>query len=124
MTENKDFFPENETAEDEELFYERADEFIALANQLSDGSHANPRLTANAGNISASFMFSNARYSVWNAACVYSNVADFKADREQILNYYLEQFKSLLENNLDEYEENFETYFPQDEDDDTKPSFS
>lgn len=124
MTENNAFFEENEPAEDIELFYERADEFINLANNLTDGSHPNPRLTANAGNVSASFMFSNARYSVWNAASSYSDVAGFKADRQVILEYYMEQFKTLLENNLDEYEENFETYFPQDEDDDTKPSFS
>ena len=100
MTESKDFFPENETAEDEELFYERADEFIALANQLSDGSHANPRLTANSGNISASFMFSNARYSVWNAACVYSNVADFKLWSKNVANATIDERKIIFKGEM------------------------
>lgn len=39
MSENNDFFEETEQIDSDESFYERADEFIALANQFADADH-------------------------------------------------------------------------------------
>ena len=39
MSENNDFFEETEQVDSDESFYERADEFIALANQFADADH-------------------------------------------------------------------------------------
>ena len=39
MSENNDFFEETEEVESDEYFYERADEFIALANQFAEQNH-------------------------------------------------------------------------------------
>lgn len=111
MSENNDFFEETEEVESDEYFYERADEFIALANQFADQNHQVSHLTAHPGKISASFMYANARYSIWHAACAYNQAPDFKADRQVILDYYVEQFKLMLEDHLDEYQENFDIYF-------------
>ena len=126
MAENDDFFDAQEQTQPDEQFFERADEFIALANQFADSSNQVSHLSAPAGNVSASFMYANARYSVWHAACSYNNVTDFKADRATILEYYTKQFKMMLEDHLDEYLENFEEYFPKSDDDneEAKPSFS
>jgi hypothetical protein len=120
MSENNDFFEETEQVDSDESFYERADEFIALANQFADADHQVSHLSANPGSVSASFMYANARYSVWHAACSYQKATDFKADRQVILDYYTEQFKLMLEDHLDEYQENFESYFPQSDADEVK----
>ncbi len=125
MSKNDDLYEDSNNTEAEDQFYERADEFIAVANNFTDSTHQVSHLTAEPGKVSASFMFANARYSIWNAACSYNDVNDFTKDRQVILDYYMDQFKNMLENNLDEYTENFETYFPKTEDDDqAKPSFS
>lgn len=125
MSNNDDLYEDSENAEAEDQFFERADEFIAVANNFADSTHQVTHLTAEPGKVSASFMFANARYSVWNAACSYREASDFIKDRQVILDYYMEQFKSMLENNLDEYADNFETYFSKTEDDeDVKQSFS
>lgn len=124
MTENNDFFEVEQQPEADEKFYQRADEFIVVANQFADPSQMS-HLSAKQGEVSASFMYANARYSVWNAACAYENVNGFKTDRQVILDYYMEQFQMMLESNLDEYEENFTTYFPEsDDEDNAQPSFS
>lgn len=109
MSKNDEIYENNES---DEQFFERADEFINLANQLIDSTHQVSHLTTEPGKVSASFMYANARFSAWHAACSYQHVDDFKKDRQVILDYYVEQFKSMLESNLDEYEENFEAYFP------------
>jgi len=120
MVENDDFYEENNDTPADEQFYERADEFIALANQLADSTQQVSHLTAPPGHVSASFMYANARYSIWNAACAYDQVAKFKTDRQEVLDYYLEQFRLMLEDNLNEYEENFETYFPKSDSEEVK----
>lgn len=120
MSENNDLYENDEPTVADEQFYERADEFINLANQLSDSTHQVSHLTTEPGKVSASFMYANARYSVWNAACSYQQSTDFNVDRQVILEYYMEQFKNMLEDNLDEYHENFESYFPKSETEEVK----
>ena len=112
MSENDEIYENSEQTESDEQFFERADEFIGLANQLIDSTHQVSHLTTEPGKVSASFMYANARFSAWHAACSYQQAEDFKQDRQVILDYYMEQFKSMLESNLDEYQEHFEEYFP------------
>lgn len=113
---------DNDEVVSDEQFYERADEFIHLANEFADSENLDSPLTPVVpGQVSASFMYANARYSVWLSACSYKSAEDFKKDKQVIHDYYLEQFKLMLEDNLEEYHENFETYFPQSDEDDIKP---
>ena len=103
---------DNDELVSDEQFYERADEFIHLANEFADSENLDSPLTPVVpGQVSASFMYANARYSVWHAACAYQQAPDFKTDRQVILDYYVEQFKLMLEDHLDEYQENFDSYF-------------
>lgn len=104
----------------DEQFYERADEFIEVANQFIDSTDQVSGLNITAGQVSASFMYANTRFSAWLSACAYENVEDFKQDRSMILEYYLEQFKAMLEDNLDEYTENYDAYFPASDEDEVK----
>ena len=103
----------------QDLFYERADEFILLANQLSSDDQTET-LNADPGKVSASFMYANARYSVWLAACQHANAAEFKLDRQSIIDYFTDQFKMMLEDNFDEYHENFDSYFDKPEENEVK----
>ena len=105
-----------ETGADEQ-FYQRADEFIALANELSDASNGDEEFANSAAKVSASLMYANARFNIWLTACGYNKAEDLKANKEQILNYFLEQYKLMLEDNFEEYSNNFEEYMnpPEDE---------
>ncbi|WP_111858579.1 DUF3144 domain-containing protein [Acinetobacter sp. CFCC 10889] len=100
----------------DEQFYHRADEFIALANTLSD-STGDEEFATSASKVSASLMYANARFNIWLTACGYHNAEDLKANKEQVLSYFLEQYKLMLEDNFDEYSNNFDEYMnpPEDE---------
>lgn len=100
----------------DEQFYQRADEFIALANELSDAT-GDEEFASSASKVSASLMYANARFNIWLTACGYSKAEDLKANKEQVLSYFLEQYKLMLEDNFDEYSNNFEEYMnpPEDE---------
>lgn len=107
---------QNESAPDEQ-FYQRADEFIALANELADTTDDAEQFTQSAAKVSASLMYANARFDIWLTACGYDKAEDMQANKEQILQYFLEQYKVMLEDNFEEYANNFEEYMnpPQDE---------
>lgn len=104
----------------DEQFYERVDEFIEVANQFMDSTDPISGANIAPGQVSASFMYANTRFSTWLSACAYDNVQDFKQDRHVILEYYQAQFKAMLEDHLDEYTENFDAYFPRSDEDEVK----
>jgi hypothetical protein len=87
---------------DDPTFYDRADGHIHLANE-----HCSK---AGKGKVSASFMYGCARFQAWNAASWAKNVEGMKASREETIKYFVEQYQSMLEENLDDYIENFESY--------------
>lgn len=74
----------------EEVFHEVADEFINLANDLSD-DWALPFL-------SAAIMFAAARYNAFNFK---SNYGD-EVNREEAIRYYTEQYGKMLRENMNE----------------------
>lgn len=84
-------------------FYSRADEHIHLSNsQITDKDGK--------GEISASFMYSVARYNAYVSACGYSNSEEFLKDKDAIVNYFTEQYRNMLEENLQDYFNNFTKY--------------
>ncbi|AXY57172.1 DUF3144 domain-containing protein [Acinetobacter chinensis] len=99
---------ENQLPEDDQ-FYERADEFISLANKQCN-SVSESEFETQAAKVSASFMYANARFSTWLTACGYSNADDMRNNKELILQYFLDQYKMMLEDNFEEYASNFEEY--------------
>lgn len=86
----------------DENFYNRADAVIHLANdQLSGISR---------GKVSASCMFATARFNAWITACGHGSAGDMAAAKEETLEYFTRQYRAMLEENLDDYIENFDAY--------------
>jgi hypothetical protein len=84
-------------------FYDRADAHIHLSN-----SQVTDEITR--GKVSSSFMYSVARYNAWVSACGWPNATEMKEAKEETIEYFTTEFKKMLEENLDDYIENFETY--------------
>ena len=83
-------------------FYNRADEHINLSNeQLQNESR---------GKVSASMMYSVARFNAWVSACGWNNGKEMGSAKKETLEYFVDEFKKMLNENLDEYIENFDSY--------------
>lgn len=83
-------------------FYNRADAVIHLANdQLAEVGR---------GKVSASSMYATARFNAWVTACGHDSAAGLTASKEETLEYFTRQYRAMLEENLDDYIDNFATY--------------
>ena len=82
-------------------FLKRADAHIALANE-----QLNQNLTQ--GEISASFMYGSARFSAWMTAGSFETAEDMKAEKEKVIEYFMNEYKLALEEHLKYHIENFD----------------
>ncbi len=83
-------------------FYDRADAHIHLSNsQMSD---------INPGKVSASMMYATARFNAYVNWIGFQNHADMAESREDTIRYFVEQYRLMLEDNLDDYIQNFNRY--------------
>ena len=83
-------------------FFERADDHINLSNeQLS---------TVGKGKVSASMMYSVARFNSWLSASGFNNSEEMKLAKEETIKYFVTEYKKMLKENLDDYIENFDKY--------------
>lgn len=92
-------------------FFERADEFIKYANEFSrveKGSDVKPAEMR--GQVSASMLFAAARFNTWVASNNFKDGNEMRDAKEQVMSYILQQFQMMLEDNYDEYCEQFENY--------------
>ncbi|KAJ03492.1 DUF3144 domain-containing protein [Sulfitobacter mediterraneus] len=86
--------------------FARADEIINLANsQLRK---------ATKGKVSAALMFASARYCSWVSATGFSDGAEMASMREQTIDYFVDQYREALTQNLDDYIEGFTDYMSKD----------
>jgi PPE-repeat protein len=84
-------------------FYARADAHIHLSNdQLA--SHPGR------GRVSASMMYATARFNAWLTACGQSSETSMAAAKQETLDYFVDQYRLMLEENLDDYIANFASY--------------
>ncbi len=84
-------------------FYERADAHIHLSNaQITE--------EIGRGKVSASFMFSLARFNAWVSACGWQDGDELAAAKEDTIEYFIEQYRKMLNENLDDYIQNFDGY--------------
>jgi hypothetical protein len=89
-------------SEIDKKFFERADEHINLSNaQLSKASM---------GIVSASMMYSLARFNAWVSACGWNNGKDMEAAKHETIEYFTEEYKKMLKENLEDYIANFDNY--------------
>lgn len=86
----------------DELFFKRADAHIHLANdQLKYASR---------GKVSASLMYATARFNAWVTACEADSDDDLRSGKGESIEYFVAQYRSMLEENLNAYIENFDRY--------------
>ncbi|MEI1279655.1 DUF3144 domain-containing protein [Leptospira venezuelensis] len=84
-------------------FFKRADEHIGLANRQIEAGLGR-------GKVSASLLYSAARFNAWVAACAASDEQDLSNDKPEILEYFVEEYKKMLTENIDDYINNFNKY--------------
>ncbi len=83
-------------------FYNRADEHIHLANdQLK---------TETKGKVSASMMYSVSRFNAWVSASGFNNGEEMNVAKEETIDYFVKEYRAMLEVNLDDYINHFDEY--------------
>ena len=87
-----------------EEFWQRADEYIALANTQSRSEAI--------GKVGASLLYAAARFSAFDVASASENAEEMKVDRDEAISFYVEQFRKMITENMEEYIENYESYNP------------
>lgn len=55
-------------------------------------------------------MFSLARFNAWVSATGYNSAKEMEDDKEGIMDYFSSEYKKMLEENIDDYVANFDTY--------------
>ena len=90
------------TTDADDDFYKRADTHIHIANEQTE--------KAGRGKVSASMMYATARFNSWISACKAESGDDLLEGKEKIIEYFVEQYREMLTENLDEYARNFDKY--------------
>ncbi|WP_072680850.1 DUF3144 domain-containing protein [Arcobacter sp. LA11] len=86
---------------DKEAFVKRADAHIFLANdQMSE--------EVSPGEVSSSFMYGLTRFNAWIAARSFETKEDMIEGKEEAIEYFLKEYKQMLEQHLDEHIEKFD----------------
>ena len=83
-------------------FFERADAHIDLSNKHTTD--------AEIGRVSSSMMYATARFNSWVSACGFNNGTEMAAARSETIEYFVRQYRLMLEDNLDDYIHNFDRY--------------
>lgn len=93
------------TDDADDTFYDRADAHIDLSNeQLED---------AGPGKVSASMMYATARFNAWITAHGHESAEDLAAARQETVDYFVDQYRQMLEEHLDDYQANYGRYIAQ-----------
>lgn len=96
-----------------QAFYQRADAIIGVANsQLGPDAHS--------GQVGASLLYAAARYSASVASIGFIKGDDFAKEKDDIVEFYVKQYRQMLSDNLTDYAQNFDKYVQLNQDD--KPS--
>ena len=91
----------------EKEFFERADEHINLSNEQLD--------KATGGEVSASMMYSLARFNAWISARGFDNSKDMLAVKADTVKYFVNEYQQMLEENMDDYISKFDDYMKQED---------
>ncbi|SMF54704.1 Protein of unknown function [Alteromonadaceae bacterium Bs31] len=87
---------------EEQQFWNTVDSFLDSAN--NQAQECDPGIVASA------VMYAAARYCAFNLACLSESRKDFLEDTQQSINHLTDEFKKLLEENMEDYGENFKVY--------------
>jgi hypothetical protein len=86
--------------EADDTFYARADAHIDLSNDQCRGERP--------GRVSASMMYATSRFNAWVSATGFRSGEELANAREETIQYFVNQYRLMLEENLDDYIQNFE----------------
>ena len=90
----------------DDQFYKRADAHIDLSNnQMADAAR---------GKVSASMMYSLARFNAWISACEFESAEQMTGAREETIAYFAAEYRNMLEENFNDYITNFSKYMTSD----------
>lgn len=95
--------PGENVQEVDDEFYERADAHILLSNE-----QINEKATL--GKVSASNMYATSRFNAWVSACGWNNSEEMAASKQETLDYFVAEYRKMLEENLSDHIENFDSY--------------
>lgn len=86
----------------DDKFFERADAHITLSNEQAKSESR--------GKVSASMMYATARFNAWVGASNCASGDELASARDEAIEYFLEQYRKMLTENLDVYIANFDKY--------------
>ena len=84
-------------------FWERADQFINLANEQSQ--------EVNPGEVSSSLLYAAARFNAFIAASTARNIDELKKNKEEAIRYFSNQYYEMFVENIEDWIENYEKQF-------------
>ena len=85
-------------------FFDRANEIIQVANNHNQDPETKT------GEISASFMYALTRYNAWFGSTGFSSAEQMQQKKSEMMDYYVEEYRKMLEGNMDDYIANFDQY--------------
>ncbi len=94
---------DNQEQQLDEKFFERADAHIALAN-----GHINQQVQP--GLVNNSLLYAAARFSAWISAAGLESGEAMIAKKKELMDYFVGQYASMLEENLENYAQNYDLY--------------
>jgi len=83
-------------------FQQRADEFIAVANQQAAESSVD--------DVNTSIIFSAARFNAFSVARSIDSAEKLQTEKQEAVKYFTQRYTEMLEQNIDEYISNFDRY--------------
>mgnify|MGYP000111263087 CR=1 FL=1 len=83
-------------------FQQRADEFIAVANQQVPDSSVD--------DVNTSILFSAARFNAFSVARSVDSAEKLQAEKQEAVKYFTQRFTEMFEQNIDEYISRFDSY--------------
>ena len=85
-----------------EKFWQLADSFINLANEhyQKDGD----------GKIGYAMLYAAARFNAFIVATTAGDKKDLADEKEQATEFFVEQYRKMFSENIDDYHENFDKY--------------
>lgn len=86
----------------DEAFFKMADAYIQLANEQCENEKS--------GKVSMAMQFGVARFNAFIYASMCNDPEEFKKDRETAIKYFTTQFQEALNENLDDYLNNYTEY--------------
>ena len=83
-------------------FFKRTDAFIKVANELTQDNEV--------GKVSASMLYAAARFNAFIVASSAKDKAEADRNKVEAIDYFTEQYRSMLLANMDDYINKFDEY--------------